>query len=87
MDKSSDVITDLSPSGQPVFSEQTVFLKSLIEGEGNLYQYEEHNFKRFFFSTKDKLFSIIPFRAIKTNFYLRRLRRRKKIFWSEKLFF
>jgi hypothetical protein len=54
MDKSSDVITDLSPSGQPVFSEQTIFLKPLLEGESNLYEYEEASFKRFFFNTKDK---------------------------------
>ncbi|WP_066218731.1 outer membrane beta-barrel protein [Formosa haliotis] len=50
MDRSSKVINNLSPNRNPVFHEETLFLKALVEGEANLYQFEDGNLVRFFYS-------------------------------------
>lgn len=53
IDMSSRVINDMSYDKNPVFVEKSLFLKVLIEGQANLYLYQEGNMIRYFYSTKN----------------------------------
>tara|TARA_R110000868_G_scaffold37111_5_gene131388 strand:+ start:10167 stop:11390 length:1224 start_codon:yes stop_codon:yes gene_type:complete len=53
IDKSSNDINRLSRSRTPDFESETVFLKVLVEGKGNLYFYKSKNLERYFFKTEN----------------------------------
>ncbi|GHC49184.1 tRNA modification GTPase [Ulvibacter litoralis] len=53
IDRSTNAINNLTYDKAPKFKEEVLFLKVLIEGEANLYLYEDANLKRFFFSKDD----------------------------------
>lgn len=53
VDLSSDVVDELTKYKKPDFSEKTVFLRKLIEGNFNLYDYVEGNVHRFFVSNDE----------------------------------
>lgn len=53
IDKSSDDRNNLSSNRKPVFEEEQLFLKTIIEGKANLYIYKESNLVRFFFTIDD----------------------------------
>ncbi|WP_111710122.1 outer membrane beta-barrel protein [Lutibacter citreus] len=50
IDRSSKNINNLSTTINPVFKEEELFLKVLVNGQSNLYQYEDGNLVRFFYS-------------------------------------
>ncbi|MEX0314438.1 MAG: tRNA modification GTPase, partial [Allomuricauda sp.] len=50
IDRSSSNINQLSSTRNPVFKEETLFLKILVEGTSNLYYYEDGNLIRYFYS-------------------------------------
>ncbi len=50
IDDSSQNLTTLTYSPNPKFVEKTLFLKVLVEGNSNLYQFENENYERFFYS-------------------------------------
>ena len=50
MDFSNESISNLSSTKNPEFIEQTLFLRVLMEGVSNLYQYEIDGLSRFFYS-------------------------------------
>ena len=50
IDRSSDVIRDLSENEEPEFQTETLFLKKLIEGKADLYSYRDGNLRRFFYA-------------------------------------
>ena len=51
IDKSSENINDLSSEKEPVFVEEILFLKVLVEGKSNLYYYVNGNLQRFYYNT------------------------------------
>lgn len=53
IDRSSSNIDRLSKEREPVFMEEKLFLKTIIEGDANLYYYEDANLRRFFFNVKN----------------------------------
>jgi len=53
IDRSSEQLNNMSEDRQPSFKEETLFLKSLIEGKANLYYYEERDVEKFFFNTEN----------------------------------
>lgn len=53
IDRSREDISDLSPIKNPVFQEEKLFLKTLVEGKASLFVYEDVNLKRFFYSIND----------------------------------
>ncbi|MGJ8549436.1 tRNA modification GTPase [Winogradskyella wichelsiae] len=53
IDRSSEDIDDLSQNRNPDFKEETLFLKVLVEGASNLYQYEDGNLYRYFYSIQN----------------------------------
>src|SRR5690606_726233 len=53
IDRSSKNVNALSTKKQPEFNTETLFLRQLIQGNANLYVYEDGNLKRYFFSVND----------------------------------
>ncbi|GGB86032.1 hypothetical protein GCM10007424_27600 [Flavobacterium suaedae] len=51
IDKSSTLMNQLSESPNPEWATETIFLKVLVEGDINLYEYQDSNIKKYFFST------------------------------------
>lgn len=49
IDYSSDITSELSMNNTPEFRQQTVLLKSLVEGKAGLFAYSKGQVKRFFF--------------------------------------
>ena len=60
IDRSSDLNSELSNQRAPEFKTETLFLKVLVEGAANLYQYEGGNVRRFFYSITAKGSEIKP---------------------------
>ena len=50
MDRSSELTQYLSQVKQPIFNEETLFLRVLVEGKASLFSYKEINLYRYFFS-------------------------------------
>ena len=53
IDRSSKKINQLSIDRNPIFKKETLFLKSLVEGNSNLYYYKDDAIDRFFYSIPD----------------------------------
>ncbi|MEW5675277.1 hypothetical protein ABGT15_03085 [Flavobacterium enshiense] len=54
IDQSSQNSYNLTTIAEPVFKEETVFLKVLVEGNSNLYYYESENTNKFFYTYNNK---------------------------------
>ncbi|MDX6191399.1 PorT family protein [Flavobacterium sp. Fl-318] len=52
IDRSSDDPLKLTSNRNPDWREETLFLKTLVEGDATLYSYTEDNMNRFFYATK-----------------------------------
>lgn len=52
MERSSTSVDEMSYSPNPVFKNEKLFLKVLVEGDANLYQYGDNNLIKFFYKTK-----------------------------------
>ncbi len=50
IDRSSENVNKLSSDRKPIFEEELLFLKVLVGGTANLYQYEDKNLKRYFYN-------------------------------------
>ncbi len=53
IDRSSDILGKLSLFSKPEFNNETLFLKTLVEGNASLYEYLDNNLERYFYSTSD----------------------------------
>ncbi len=53
IDRSSENLNNLSTNRNPEFNDEVLFLKVLIEGKANLYSYDDHQIKRFFYAVND----------------------------------
>ena len=50
IDKSNENINNLNYERNPVYNEELLFLKVLVEGKSNLYFYENGNLQKFFYN-------------------------------------
>lgn len=50
IDRSSDIVTRLSKLKSPVFTEEQLFLKVLVQGKANLYSFENGSLRRYFYN-------------------------------------
>lgn len=50
IDRSSDNLTDMNDDINPIFREEELFLKVLVEGKANLYSYQKGSLNRYFYS-------------------------------------
>lgn len=53
IDRSTEFINNLTYEGNPIFTEEELFLKPIVEGEANLYLYVEGNLKRYFYNKEN----------------------------------
>jgi hypothetical protein len=67
IDRSSESINNLSNDKNPVFQEEELFLKVLVEGKATLYQYIDSNLKRFFYNKENSNIEQLIFKSYKTT--------------------
>jgi len=67
IDRSSRNLDQLSTIFIPDFKEEILFLKVLLEGESNLYYYEDRNLVRFFYSTKNSEIEQLIYKPYKSQ--------------------
>lgn len=66
IDRSSDDIAIMSSDKNPEFKMEKLFLKVLVEGKSNLYEYVDGNLRRYFYDTKDTGIEQLIFKRYKT---------------------
>ena len=67
MDRSSENITTLSKVKNPIFKEEDLLLKVLVEGKATLYYYEEGNLKRYFYAIENTDIEQLVFKSYYTD--------------------
>lgn len=67
IDRSSNTINELSNYRNPIFKEEELFLKVLIEGKANLYLFEDRNLRRYFFNKENSAIEQLVFKSYKTS--------------------
>lgn len=67
IDRSSDSMKNMSTEKDPIFTEEQLFLKVLMEGNANLYYYESANLRRFFFKTQDSEIEQLVYKRYRTE--------------------
>jgi len=65
IDRSSEKIKELSTVQEPVFKEEQLFLKVLIEGAASLFQYDDNNLKRYFYQVENKPIKQLIYKSFK----------------------
>lgn len=51
IDRSSDITSDINSNKEPQYKLETLYLKVLVEGKANLYEYEDGSLVKYFMST------------------------------------
>lgn len=67
IDRSSDDVNFYSTSSKPLFSQETIFLKVLVEGKASLYQYGDEAILRFFFNKENSKIEPLICKSYKTS--------------------
>lgn len=67
IDKSSNLLSEVNTSRNPIFQEEQLFLKVLIEGKTNLYYYENNNLTTFFFKNETSDIEQLIYKRYKTD--------------------
>lgn len=69
IDRSSEILSELSSDRNPVFAEEELFLKVLIEGQATLYVYQDTDLTRFFYKIQgSEIEQLIHKRYINSNY-------------------
>lgn len=84
IDRSTEDLSKLGISPNPVFKEETLFLKVLVEGKANLYYYGHGNLKRFFYNVDENNIEQLIFKTYKdsTNLKLIENNRFRQQLWN-----
>lgn len=67
IDRSSELINKMSHTKNPIFTEEQLFLKVLVEGKANLYSYEGPSIKRYFFNVDNSNIEQLVFKKFITS--------------------
>jgi hypothetical protein len=67
IDRSSENTKKLSNDENPVFKEEELFLKVLVEGKATLYQYIDSNLRRYFYNKENSNIEQLIFKSYKTT--------------------
>lgn len=67
IDKSFDNLNKLSHDKNPIFSDELLFLKVLVEGKASLYYYESENLKRYFYKNNNDKIDQLVFKSYLTT--------------------
>ncbi len=85
IDRSSNDTEELSQLRDPVFEEEIIFLKILIEGKVNLYIYTDSNLTRYFYKFDESNVEQLVYKrylSSKTNYKIRKNVRYKQQLWN-----
>ena len=66
IDRSTNNVYNLSEVKNPIFNEEQLFLKAIIEGKANLYLYEDGSLRRYFYSKDNAAVEQLIFKNYKT---------------------
>lgn len=84
IDRSSEDLNELSDIKSPIFKEEQLFLKVLIEGKANLYLYEDGRLKRYFYNKESPDIEQLVFKSYKiTEYDLGKNNRFKQQLWND----
>jgi len=67
MDRSNNRIGEISTIKDPVFNQETLFLKVLIEGSADLFQYIDGSLRRYFFKTNSSDIEQLIYKKFKSK--------------------
>ncbi|MFZ1808136.1 MAG: tRNA modification GTPase [Cyclobacteriaceae bacterium] len=67
IDRSSDVIESMSKLKNPIFNEEQLFLKVVLEGKASLFAYEEASLIRYFYQMEDTDIEQLVFMNYRTS--------------------
>lgn len=67
LDRSSEDINKLSYDRNPIFKEEKLFLKVLVEGKANLYLFEDGALRRYFFNKGNSAIEQLVFKSYRTS--------------------
>ncbi|MDO7173331.1 tRNA modification GTPase [Mariniflexile sp. AS56] len=67
IDRSSDVISNMNYDKNPIFKEEVIFLKVLLEGKSNLYEYIDSNLRRYFYTNSTSNIEQLVRKSYKTH--------------------
>ncbi|MBM1107297.1 PorT family protein [Aurantibacter crassamenti] len=70
IDRSMNDVHNLSTDKNPIFNEEELFLKVLVEGKSNLYEYVDGNLKRYFYTNADSNIEQLIFKSYKPFWYI-----------------
>src|SRR5690606_2810585 len=62
IDRSPKSLSNLSPDRNPIFKEELLFLKVVVEGKATLYSYEDATLSRFFYKIPDNEISQLAYK-------------------------
>lgn len=83
IDRSSEKINIMSNEEEPVFNEEELYLKVLIEGKANLYFYKDDDLKRYFYSVEDSPIEQLVYKSYRLNNKVGRNNRFKQQLWVD----
>ncbi|MBQ0907956.1 porin family protein [Flavobacterium sp. F-328] len=63
IDRSPRNIDNLSTDKEPIFTEEQLFLKALVEGKANLYEYTDRSLKRYFYNKGNNAIEQLVFKT------------------------
>lgn len=67
MDRSGENMNTLSREKNPIFEEEELFLKVLVEGEASLFQYVDGNLRRYFYNKNDSEIEQLIFKRFRIS--------------------
>lgn len=70
IDRSSEKFNEMNNEKEPIFNEEELFLKVLIEGKANLYFYESNDLKRYFYSVENYAIEQLIYKKYKASDYV-----------------
>lgn len=67
IDRSSKVFAEMSNIKNPIYKQEQLFLRVLVEGTASLFRYEDGNLKRYFYKMDDSDVKPLIFKIFKTS--------------------
>ncbi len=67
IDRSVENINNLSYDRKPIFKEETLFLKVLVEGKASLYEFKDGNLTRYFYNKEGSSIKQLVYKSYKTE--------------------
>jgi hypothetical protein len=83
IDRSSNDINRLTNDRNPIWSDEQLFLKVLVDGKATLYGYEDESMSRFFYSLGDTTINQLVFKKYLDNDVVKLNNRFRQQLWSD----